>query len=126
MNWSEEIAKRIPEKMGGAKLRKEYLKWEHKHIGQKDVLEELLEEKFGSGISIEGQEDGGVIILRERGSAGETVVFQKKKATVLPSVMKSDVGVDFRVVVPMGVDKEEVEAYVRRYVLAGVGFRVGN
>ena len=114
-----------------AEQRKEAMKAEHRHIGQGAVLLGLLNEQFGPGVTLSGQEDGLVVLVGARGSDYERWATASRVATssghsalIVPSVANSDVGVDFVVTVPAGSDVAAVKALVRRYVFAGVGFRV--
>lgn len=114
-----------------AEQRKEAMKAEHRHIGQGAVLLGLLNEQFGPGVTLSGQEDGLVVLVGARGSDYERWATASRVATsdghdalIVPSVANSDVGVDFVVTVPSGSDVAAVKALVRRYVFAGVGFRV--
>lgn len=110
-----------------AEQRKEEVKAEHRYIGQGPVLLELLRERFGQTVTLTGQEDGLVVLVGARGSDYERWASASKVAQgalIVPSVANSDVGTDFVVTVDAGTDVGAVSALVRRYALAGVGFKV--
>lgn len=114
-----------------AERKKEELKSEHLHIGQSAVLLSLLRERFGQTVTLSGQEDGQVVLVGARGgdyerwaTASRVATSNSHEALIVPSVANSDVGVDFVVTVDAGTDVSAVKALVRRYVFAGVGFRV--
>lgn len=146
MNWNRLIGQLLPSSMRDAvRLRrllqvltghtvgesmaadayKEALKEEHKNIGQTAVVLQLLRQKFAQGITITGQEDGNVKLF---GTEAPYVRICKEQRAVggmiITDVEHADVGCDFVVKVPVGVSESEVAAYVRKFVLAGVGFRV--
>jgi hypothetical protein len=112
-----------------AESRKEAIKAEHRHIGQGAVLLQLLRERFGNTVTMSGQEDGLVVLVGAREGDPQYWKFASASkvatnALIVPSVANSDVGVDFVVTVDAGTDVAAVKALVRRYVFAGVGFRV--
>jgi len=110
-----------------AERRKEEVKAEHRYIGQGPVLLGLLRERFGQTVTLTGQEDGQVVLVGARGSDYERWASASKVARgalIVPSVANSDVGTDFLVTVDAGTDVGAVSALVRRYALAGVGFKV--
>ena len=110
-----------------AERKKEEVKAEHRYIGQGPVLLELLRERFGQTVALTGQEDGLVVLVGARGSDYERWASASKVAQgalIVPSVANSDVGTDFVVTVDAGTDVGAVSALVRRYALAGVGFKV--
>lgn len=95
---------------------------EHKNIGQREVIETLVRDKFGIGIKILGQEDGRVVLF---GKDREVkIVGRDKQIIIITSVDRTDVGCDFIVQIPEGADAEAVAAYISKFILAGIGFRV--
>lgn len=112
-----------------AESRKEEIKAEHRHIGQGAVLLQLLRERFGNTVTMSGQEDGLVVLVGARDGDPQYWKFASDSmvatnALIVPSVANSDVGVDFVVTVDAGTDVAAVKALIKRYVFAGVGFRV--
>lgn len=112
-----------------AESRKEEIKAEHRHIGQGAVLLQLLRERFGNTVTMSGQEDGLVVLVGARDGDPQYWKFASASrvatdALIVPSVANSDVGVDFVVTVDAGTDVAAVKALIKRYVFAGVGFRV--
>ena len=112
-----------------AESRKEEMKAEHRHIGQGGVLLQLLRERFGNTVTMSGQEDGLVVLVGARDGDPQYWKFASASrvatdALIVPSVANSDVGVDFVVTVDAGTDVAAVKALIKRYVFAGVGFRV--
>ena len=114
--------------------RDNFLRWLFVRVSQvasAAVLLGLLNEQFGPGVTLSGQEDGLVVLVGARGgdyerwaTASRVATSNGHSALIVPSVTNSDVGVDFVVTVPAGSDVAAVKALVRRYVFAGVGFRV--
>lgn len=95
---------------------------EHKNIGQREVIEALVRDKFGIGIKILGQEDGRVVLF---GKDREVkIVGREKQIIIITSVDRTDVGCDFIVQIPEGTDADAVAAYISKFILAGIGFRV--
>lgn len=95
---------------------------EHKNIGQREVIEALVRDKFGIGIKILGQEDGRVVLF---GKDREVkIVGRDKQVIIITSVDRTDVGCDFIVQIPEDADAEAVAAYISKFILAGIGFRV--
>lgn len=112
-----------------AERRKEEVKAEHRYIGQGPVLLELLRERFGQTVTLTGQEDGLVVLVGARDGDPQYWKFASDSmvatnALIVPSVANSDVGTDFVVTVDAGTDVGAVSALVKRYALAGVGFKV--
>lgn len=146
MNWNRLIGQLLPSSMRDAvRLRrllqvltghtvgesmeaeayKEALKEEHKNIGQAAVVLQLLRQKFAQGITITGQEDGNVKLFgTEAPYVRICTAAAGSGCTIVFDVEHADVGCDFVVKVPAGVSESEVASYVRKFVLAGVGFRV--
>lgn len=145
MNWNRLMGQLLPNRMREAvRLRrllqvltghtvgdamraeayKEAVKAEHRNIGQTAVVLQLLHEKFSPEIAIEGQEDGNVKLFGRRDPYVRICGAAYDQDAVLTDVEHADVGCDFVVKVPSRVSPSEVAAYVRKFVLAGVGFRV--
>lgn len=112
-----------------AERYKEREKAEARRIGQAMVVEELLRERFGPGTTITGQENGLVQLFGHEEADND---YRKQcgdgleGAVLITDVEGTDAGCDFRVTVPEGVDRKEVERTLRGIVMAGVGYRVGG
>lgn len=116
----------VSEALAG-EVRKEELKAEHRMIGQVGVVEALMKERYGDAAELRGHEEGDVVMCGARGSGREIWASKsmvEEGALIVPSVGRSDVGVDFVAVVPEGTDEAEVRMLLDRYVFAGVGYRV--
>lgn len=112
-----------------SEMYKEAEKAEAKMQGQRKVVEETLKARYGQGVTLKGQEDGRVVLF---GFGQQEADYRKicpdasdpTKAVLITDVAGTDVGCDFRVVVPQGVDVKAVERFLDGIVFAGVGYRV--
>lgn len=111
-----------------AEQHKEAEKEGARRIGQKMVVEEWLRERYNTReITIRGQEDGKVVLFgvdKEEEEYVRLCGVEKTEAVLITSVEETDVGCDFVVVVPPGVDKQDVAIALKGVVLTGVGYRV--
>lgn len=112
-----------------AERYKESEKVEARKLGQQMVVEEALRARYGEEVMLYGQEDGLVVLF---GYVSQDTQYRKicpgskdaNKAVLITDVDGTDVGCDFRVEVPDGVDVKAVEKFLDGLVLAGVGYRV--
>lgn len=98
-------------------------------LGQRMVVEEALKSRFGHEVQMYGQEDGAVMLFGDVNAEPPyrmicTGSKDRNKAVLITDVEGADVGCDFRVEVPEGVDLKAVEKFLDGLVLAGVGYRV--
>lgn len=98
-----------------------------RYTSQIKVIKELLKKKFGEGIEIEDSSQSNITLmykndLQERrtfigGSTQETRFFARPRS-------ESNIGEDFTVKVPTGIDKKKVEDLINKYVFYGVGYSI--
>lgn len=147
MNWDVHIklllpiflrsAKRLRRLIGGltritrddcdaAEMYRDIMIEESKRIGQKMVVEELLKNEFGSGITLsEGvdkepkivgiDEDNRVIVGGKfEGSAPILPIV------IIPSIENTDFGYDVGVTIPNGMPIDKILTTVKRFCFPGV------
>lgn len=100
-------------------------------IGQRTPIESLLRNKFGAGISIEGYEPSNIVYFNSEPNASESVDGRypgtaREDAVFMTPMSFVDIGADFVVRVPEGVNADEVAAMLARYVFQGIKFKVNR
>lgn len=146
MNWERYILQAMPvRKRGGIryylliwyltswirkkwKEDKEYiesLEEELRYTSQVLEIKELIEKHYGIEIEIEDYRDAKLSFVYSQGSIERTIVSREKEDSwYVIGREDEDAGWDFRIRVPEGVDKEDVKAYVKRYVFPGLKFEI--
>ncbi|MBQ9255017.1 MAG: hypothetical protein IJ180_09630 [Bacteroidales bacterium] len=91
-----------------------------RYTSQYASLEKLLQKRFGGGIEIvDDEEVENITYVRPD---------KDEERTYIPMIVRNDREVvikrDFIVLVPSGVDKEQVRVMIERYVFCGIYFEV--
>lgn len=100
-----------------------------KYIGQRAAMLELLRREFGEGIAFGPYEPSQIVYFSPTAGAteaegGRYPGVARGDAVWMTPMSAVDLGADFTVTVPRGVDGTQVEAMLRRYIFMGVNFKI--
>lgn len=102
---------------------------ELRYTSQVKAMLMLLNDKFDLAerrIIISDETSGNVTLYSNDDLDYIVIASENTNICIARNEESCSVGLDFVVKVPLGVDKEAVRLYIKRYIFAGIGFKVIN